>query len=166
MQIRRNRRLPRIWRRGASLAVIVLCLSVDVGCGLRTVPPIRYLPLLGKEKEITTTALLIRALRDRDVAVRAEAVDLLGVLSQSGDKGTKKEVARVLGLALKDRDPGLRLQAVERLGAMESKYANKYLHGALRDQNPFVREKVIAVLGSRERESATATSDELSQATP
>ena len=71
--------------------------------------------------------------------------------TKKDDKGTKKEVARVLGMALRDSDPGLRLQAVEKLGAMESEIANKYLFGALKDPNPFVREKVLSVLGDRER---------------
>ena len=92
--------------------------------------------MFGKEKEVTTTALLVTALKDRDVTRRAEAVDLLGLLSQSPDKGLKKEVSRVLGIALKDRDAGLRLQVVEKLGAMESEFANKYLLGALKDPTP------------------------------
>lgn len=127
------------------------------GCGLRTIPPIRYVPLMGKEREVRTTEVLMRALRDRDVAVRAEAVDLLGVLAASPDRGTKKDVARVLGAALRDRDPGLRLQAVEQLGKMEPKYANKFLRLALTDPNPFVRAKVLVVLELREKQRLQAT---------
>jgi HEAT repeat protein len=147
----------RSWRVHLAIAVAV-CLCVETGCALRTIPPIRYLPLFGKEKEITTTALLVTALKDRDVVRRAEAVDLLGLLSQSPDRGLKREVARVLGIALKDRDPGLRLQVVEKFGAMESEFANKYLLGALKDPNPFVREKVLSVLGDRERTTAQTQS--------
>jgi len=124
------------------------------GCAVRSVPPIRYAPLLGREPATTTTDVLVRALRDQDVAVRAQAVELLGLLAQGPDKGTKQRVAAVLGTALADRDPGLRLQAVEALGAMDASYANKYLIGALRDPNPFVRAKVLVVIGERERREA------------
>ena len=104
-----------------ALVSVLIVQSVTVGCGLRTVPPIRYLPILGKEKEVKTTQLLSRALQDRDLAVRAQAVKLLGVLSQSNDEKIKKQVARVLGTASRDSDPGIRLQAIETLGKMEAK---------------------------------------------
>lgn len=121
-----------------------------VGCGLRTIPPIRYLPILGKEKEVSTTDVLVRALRDKDVTVRAEAVDLLGLLATSPDSGTRKAVAAVLGSALHDIDPGLRLQAVEELGKMDPELSNKHLNRALRDPNPFVRGMVLRVIEKRE----------------
>jgi len=133
-----------------ALIAVLIVQSVTVGCGLRTVPPIRYLPILGKEKEVQTTQLLSRALQDRDLAVRAHAVKLLDVLSQSNDDKIKKQVARVLGMASKDSDPGIRLQAIETLGKMEAKFGNKYLHAALRDPNPFVRERVMQVLNERQ----------------
>ena len=110
------------------------------------------MPLLGAEKKIATTEVLSRALKDRDVAVRAQAIELLGVLSQSDRESTRKEVARVFGAALKDRDPGIRLQVIEKLGRMDEKYGNKYLFSAVRDPNPFVREKVLAVLSNREED--------------
>jgi len=124
------------------------------GCALRTVPPVRFVPIVGAQEKITTTRVLIQALRDRDVGVRAEAVELLGVLGQSADGRTKAEIARVLGIALKDQDPGLRLQAVEKLGGMDASVANKYLISALRDPNTFVRTKVLSVIGARERLAA------------
>jgi HEAT repeat protein len=108
-------------------------------------------PILGAEKRTPTTEVLARALQDRDLDVRARAVERLGVLSQSKKGGVKKEVARVLGLALRDRDPGIRLQAVEKLGKMEGKFANKYLLWALRDPNTFIRDRVVRVLDERER---------------
>ncbi len=134
----------------ARLGLLALLLWVTAGCSLRTMPPIKYVPLLGKEKEIATTAVLARALKDKDLSVRAQSVKLLGILSQSSDRKVKKSVARVLGMALKDRDPGIRLQAVEMLGKMEDKLSNKYLLSALKDPNPFVREKVLQTLMSRE----------------
>lgn len=134
----------------ALLALLAILLWGAVGCGLRTVPPVKYMPLLGKEKKITTTAVLARALKDKDLNVRAQTVRLLEILSQSSDKKVKKAVARVLGTAIKDRDPGIRLQAVEVLGKMEDQFANKYLLSALRDPNPFVREKVLETLVARE----------------
>ena len=120
------------------------------GCGLRTIPPIRYVPIIGKEKDITTTQVLAKALKDRDLGVRAQAVKLLGILSQSSDKKIKKAAAKILGIAARDSDPGIRLQAIESLGKMEEKYGNKYLLAALKDPNPFVRERVLQVLNERQ----------------
>ena len=120
------------------------------GCGLRTIPPIRYVPIIGKEKDITTTQVLSKALKDRDLGVRAQAVKLLGILSQSSDKKIKKAAAKILGVAARDSDPGIRLQAIESLGKMEEKYGNKYLLAALKDPNPFVRERVQQVLNERQ----------------
>ena len=120
------------------------------GCGLRTIPPIRYVPIIGKEKDITTTQVLSKALKDRDLGVRAQAVKLLGILSQSSDNKTKKAAAKILGVAARDSDPGIRLQAIESLGRMEERYGNKYLLAALKDPNPFVRERVLQVLNERQ----------------
>ena len=120
------------------------------GCGLRTIPPIRYVPIIGKEKDITTTQVLSKALTDRDLGVRAQAVKLLGILSQSSDKKIKKAAAKILGIAARDSDPGIRLQAIESLGKMEEKYGNKYLMAALKYTNPFVRQRVIQVLNERQ----------------
>lgn len=120
------------------------------GCGLRTIPPIRYVPIIGKEKDITTTQVLSKALKDRDLVVRAQAVKLLGILSQSSDNKIKKAAAKILGVAARDSDPGIRLQAIESLGRMEEKYGNKYLLAALKDPNPFVRERVLQVLNERQ----------------
>jgi len=120
------------------------------GCGLRTIPPIRYFPIIGKEKDITTTQVLSKALKDRDLGVRAQAVKLLGILSQSSDNKIKKAAAKILGVAARDSDPGIRLQAIESLGRMEEKYGNKYLLAALKDPNPFVRERVLQVLNERQ----------------
>ncbi|MBT4977189.1 MAG: hypothetical protein HOL51_07300 [Gemmatimonadetes bacterium] len=127
------------------------------GCGLRTIPPIRYLPILGKEKDITTTHVLARALKDRDLAVRAQAVKLLDILSQSTNKKIKKAAAQVLGIAAKDSDPGIRLQAIETLGKMEEKYGNKFLLNALKDPNPFVRERVLQVLNERQAQLSNSS---------
>jgi len=117
---------------------------------LRTIPPIRYVPIIGKEKDITTTQVLSKALKDRDLGVRAQAVKLLGILSQSSDNKIKKAAAKILGVAARDSDPGIRLQAIESLGRMEEKYGNKYLLAALKDPNPFVRERVLQVLNERQ----------------
>ena len=106
-----------------------------------------------ERKRGKTTQLLSRALQDRDLAVRAHAVKLLDVLSKSNDDKIKKQVARVLGTAggIATR---IRLQAIETLGKMEAKFGNKYLHAALRDPNPFVRERVMQV---SQRTPGTAT---------
>ena len=127
------------------------------GCGLRTIPPIRYVPIIGKEKDITTTQVLSKALKDRDLDVRAQAVKLLGILSQSSDKKIKKAAAKILGIAARDSDPGIRLQAIESLGKMEEKYGNKYLLAALKDPNPFVRERVLQVLNERQAQLETSS---------
>ena len=141
--------------RGSVFVLLVVLIS---GCGLRTIPPIRYVPIIGKEKTITTTHVLARALKDRDLVVRAQAVQLLGVLSLSPDNKIKKAAARVLGMAAKDADPGIRLQAIEHLGKMEEKYGNKYLIAALKDSNPFVRERVLQVLNERQNQQVGNTS--------
>ena len=82
--------------------------------------------------------------------MRAQAVKLFGILSQTSEKKIQKAAARVLGIAAKDSDPGIRLQAIENLGKMEEKYGNKYLLAALKDPNPFVRERVLQVLNERQ----------------
>ena len=92
---------------------------------------------------------------DRDVSVRAEAVELSGLLATSPNDGTSKKVAAVVGWALEYSDPGLRLQAMEELGRIEAKYANNYLNLALQDPNPFVRGKVLQVLDAREKQRLT-----------
>lgn len=132
-------------------------------CGLRTLPPVKYLPLVGAEKKITTTEMMALALKDRDVALRAQAVELLGGLSQSDRDNVKKEVARVFGETLKDRDPGIRLQVIEKLGKMEKKYSNKYLVSAIWDPNPFVREKVLSTITNREEDRLAKEAARLSE---
>ena len=145
-----------------TVPVLGILVWTNTGCALRSVPPVRFLPILGKEKSVETTDLLMRALKDRDRAVRAEAVDLLGILGQTGDKNTKKKVAVVLGMAMMDRDPGLRLQAIQKLGAMEARYANKYLLRALKDPHPLVRTEVLTVIANRERGEPDSPSAALS----
>ncbi|MBT3343250.1 MAG: HEAT repeat domain-containing protein [Gemmatimonadetes bacterium] len=144
-------RIPRRHRRLLLTSLALLLVTFLSGCGLRTVIPVRYVPILGAKPKTSTTQVLVRALRDGDVTLRAEAVELLGLLATGPDKGTRQGVAIVLGSALKDSDPGLRLQVVEVLGQMDSELANKYLITALRDPNPFVRGKVLQVLEQRER---------------
>ena len=60
-------------------------------------------------------------------------------------------------MAAKGRDPGIRLQAIESLGKMEAKYGNKYLHAALKDPNPFVRERVLQVLNERQSQATDSS---------
>ena len=141
--------------------LVIFLVSVTLlgasGCGLRTIPPVRYVPMIGKEKNITTTHVLAKALNDRDLGVRAQAVKLLGILSQSSDNKVKKAAAKTLGVAAKDSDPGIRLQAIENLGKMEEKYGNKYLLSALKDPNPFVRERVLQVLNERQAQLSNSS---------
>lgn len=141
-----------------------LWMAIAAGCSVRTYPPVKYLPLVGKEKEVPTTAVLVKALRDRDLNLRAQAVQVLGVLSQSKSKKLKREVAKALGVALKDHDPGIRLQAVELLGKMEDKYANRYLLNALKDSNPFIRDQVLKMLSAREVPRMQAEQEALARA--
>ena len=138
----------------------------STGCGLRTMPPIRYIPIIGKDKAITTRQVLAKALKDRDLAIRAQAVKLLAILSQNSDKNVKKATAQVLGIAARDNDPGLRLQAIEILGKMDEKYGNKHLLTALRDPNPFVRERVLQVLNERQARADNPPPEPLSKAVP
>jgi hypothetical protein len=144
--------LPMTLRRHCRLWPVLLgfWLAFATGCAVRTYPPIKYVPVVGKEKNVPTTVVLVKALGDRDLNLRAQAVQVLGVLSQSRSKKMKREVAKALGVALKDHDPGIRLQAVELLGKMEDKYANRYLLSALKDTNPFIRDQVLKMLSARE----------------
>jgi hypothetical protein len=119
-------------------------------CALRTIPPVRYVPLLGAEKKVTTTHVLARALKDRDPAVRAQAIELLGLLSQSAEAKTRESAALTLGMALDDVDPGVRILVIGKLGQLAPELANRYLLRGLRDPNPFVREKVLRVMALRE----------------
>ena len=150
-------RIGKTTRRWLVLLLGAVLLLGSSGCGLRTIPPIRYVPIIGKEKDITTTHVLAKALKDRDLAIRAQAITLLGILSQSSDEKIKKAAAQVLGMAAKDSDPGIRLQAIELLGKMEEKYGNKYLLGALKDPNPFVRERVLRVLNERQSQQGDSS---------
>ena len=152
-----NRRPGVAVRRWLCLVLGSALLLGASGCGLRTIPPIRYVPIIGKEKDITTTQVLSKALKDRDLGVRAQAVKLLGILSQSSDNKIKKAAAKILGVAARDSDPGIRLQAIESLGRMEEKYGNKYLLAALKDPNPFVRERVLQVLNARQAQLETSS---------
>ena len=145
---------PRAARPRLGLVILGVLLLLTTSCSLRTYPPIRYIPLLGTEKKVTTTSVLAQALKDRDVSVRAQAVKLLGILSQDSKEKVVKEVAQVLGMAMKDRDPGIRIQVIEVLGRMDEKYSNKFLLSAVKDPNPFVREKVLLELETREKTSA------------
>ena len=144
---------PLVLRRcisGLKPLLLWFSLAFSASCTLCTYPPVKYLPLVGNEKDVPTTAVLVKALGDRDLSLRAQAVQVLGVLSQSKSKKLNREVARALGVALKDRDPGIRLQAVELLGKMEDKYANRYLLAALKDANPFICDQVLKMLSARE----------------
>ncbi|MEW6750918.1 MAG: HEAT repeat domain-containing protein [Candidatus Latescibacterota bacterium] len=147
------------------MLLAALLLLSGGACGVRTVPPIRYLPLLGADRQITTAAVLASALQTPDLAVRAQAVRLLGDMGQGG-KGSQEEVARALGLATKDRDPGLRLLAVEMLGRMRARYSNRYLMEALSDPNPLVREKVLQVLETREQAQSQPATPPAAPAAP
>lgn len=154
----------RRWRSRSWPILLGLWMAFAAGCSVRTYPPIKYLPVVGKEKEVPTTAVLVRALGDRDLNLRAQAVQVLGVLSQSRNKKQKREAAKALGVALKDRDPGIRLQAVELLGKMEDKYANRYLLKALKDSNPFIRDQVLKMLSAREVPRIQAEQEALARA--
>ena len=145
------------WR-PLSLAVLLACLAVLLaylaGCALRTVPPIRFVPLVGAQKKVTTPAVLAQALRDPDIAVRAQAVKLLGVLADNPSSKVRREVAAALGTAARDRETSIRLMALERLGQMDERYANQHLRAALQDPSPLVRERVMSVLAARHERGA------------
>lgn len=64
-----HRWCPRLWP-----VLLCLCMAFAAGCSVRTYPPIKYLPLVGKEREVPTTRVLVKALGDRDLSLRAKAV--------------------------------------------------------------------------------------------
>ena len=137
-----------ILRPNYPLALLFSLILVS-GCGLRQLPPIKYVPKLGQERSVSTVEVLGQALNDKDVLVRAQAIQLLGSIYHVSPKQEKKHVSRILGKASRDSDPGIRLQAIELLGTIDAKYSNPYLQEALKDANPLVREHVMQVLGNR-----------------
>jgi HEAT repeat protein len=129
--------------------VLLLSFTLFAGCGLRQLPPVKYVPKLGQERSVSTVDVLAQALDDKDVLVRAQAVQLLSSIYQDSPKKEQKHISKILGKASRDSDPGIRLQSIEILGTIETAYSNPYLQEALKDSNPIVRERVMQVLGNR-----------------
>tara|TARA_B100001250_G_scaffold414599_1_gene454362 strand:- start:23840 stop:24286 length:447 start_codon:yes stop_codon:yes gene_type:complete len=128
---------------------LLLSFTLFAGCGLRQLPPVKYVPKLGQERSVSTVDVLAQALDDKDVLVRAQAVELLSSIYQDSPKKEKKHISKILGKASRDSDPGIRLQSIEILGTIETAYSNPYLQEALKDSNPIIRERVMQVLGNR-----------------
>jgi HEAT repeat protein len=129
--------------------VLLFSFTLFAGCGLRQLPPIKYVPKLGQERSVSTVDVLAQALDDKDVLVRAQAVQLLNSIYRNSPKKEKKHISKILGKASRDSDPGIRLQSIEILGTIETEYSNPYLQEALKDTNPIIRERVMQVLKNR-----------------
>ena len=129
--------------------VLLFSFTLFAGCGLRQLPPIKYVPKLGQERSVSTVDVLAQALDDKDVLVRAQAVQLLNSIYRNSPKKEKKHISKILGKASQDSDPGIRLQSIEILGTIETAYSNPYLQEALKDTNPIIRERVMQVLRNR-----------------
>ena len=104
---------------------------------------------MGQERSVSTVDVLAQALDDKDVLVRAQAVQLLNSIYRNSPKKEKKHISKILGKASRDSDPGIRLQSIEILGTIETEYSNPYLQEALKDTNPIIRERVMQVLRNR-----------------
>lgn len=127
--------------------VIVLLMVVMVwntGCAVRRMPPVRYLPVVGEKPDYSMEAILQRALKDKNPAVRKDAVRLLGTMVNTPEE--QRRTAAALGQALRDRDESLRLEAVRALGNINPDISGPYLARALKDESVRVRIQVVQEL--------------------
>lgn len=128
------------------LVCVVLLFVVGglTGCAVRSVPPIKYIPALGKKPDYSMEGILHKALGDQNPAVRKDAVRLLGTLINSPEE--QRRSAGALGRALDDPEEPIRLEAVRALGNIDPNISGPYLSKALKDRSVRVRVQVIQEL--------------------
>ncbi|MDP6777587.1 MAG: HEAT repeat domain-containing protein [Candidatus Latescibacteria bacterium] len=136
------------------LTGLFLCaLLVANGCAVRRLPPIKYVPFLGKKPDSSIEAILGEALKDRNPIVRRDAVRLLGTMTATPKEQRKS--AESLGRALQDREEDIRLEAVKALGNFPPEMSGPYLRKALKDESVRVRIQIVQVLkDSYQRQSS------------
>ncbi len=141
------------------LILVTLFMSVSTGCFVRRVPPVRYIPLLGKKTDYSMEAILKRALEDNNPAVRRDAVRLLGTMIGSPEEQRRSAVG--LSRALNDEEEDIRLEAVKSLGNISPEISGPYLSRALKDESVRVRIQVVQEL----REAYQRQSSQIQAAT-
>ena len=124
--------------------VILIGVGGITGCAVRAVPPLKYVPGLGKKPDYSMEGILHRALGDPNPAVRKDAVRLLGTLINS--PAEQQRSAEALGRALSDPEEPIRLEAVRALGNIDPNISGPYLSKALNDRSVRVRVQVIQEL--------------------
>ena len=127
------------------LLALLVCLGLGTaGCAIRRVPPIRFVPGLGQKPDYSMEGILQRALRDKNPAVRRDAVRLLGTMVATPEE--QRRSAGGLGKALKDEEEDIRLEAVKSLGNIDPVISGPYLSQALKDKSVRVRIQVVQEL--------------------
>jgi hypothetical protein len=126
------------------LVIFLLVLGGLPGCAVRSVPPIKYVPVLGYKPDYSMEGILHRALGDQNPAVRKDAVRLLGKMINTPDE--QRRSAEAVGRALNDKEEPIRLEAVRALGNIASSISGPYLSKALTDKSVRVRVQVIQEL--------------------
>ena len=140
-------------RRIPMLFLLVLPLLVSSqGCMVRRIPPVRYIPLLGKGDDTSMEGILSRALKDKNILVRRDAVQALGTMVSTPDE--QKRTASALGKALKDKEESIRMEAVRALGNISVDISGPYLSKAMKDESVRVRLQVVEVLNEAYRRTS------------
>ena len=141
---RRNRLIS--WKNALHrLAGLAICLLLIAnGCAVRRIPPVKYVPFLGKKPDASMEAILGEALKDRNPIVRRDAVRLLGTMTATPKEQRKSTEA--LGRALQDQEEDIRLEAVKALGNFPPEMSGPHLRRALKDESVRVRIQVVQVL--------------------
>lgn len=115
-----------------------------LGCAVRKIPPIKYVPVMGYKPDYSMEGILHRALGDKNPAVRKDAVRLLGTMINTPEE--QQRSAGALGRALKDPEEPIRLEAVRALGNIDPLISGPYLSQALDDKSVRVRVQVVQEL--------------------
>jgi HEAT repeat protein len=124
--------------------LMVLIGSFCAGCAVRQSAPLKFIPGVGEQPDYSMESILQVALKDKNPAVRKDAVRLLGTMINTPEEQRRSAVA--LGQALKDKDEGIRLEAVRALGNIDPKFSGMFLAKALKDESVRVRVQVVQEL--------------------
>jgi len=139
-------------RNSVKMVLIILVAFGTVGCAVRSVPPIKYVPGLGQKPDYSMEGILQKALGDPNPAVRKDAVRLLGTMINS--PAEQQRSAEALGRALNDPEEPIRLEAVRALGNIDPNISGPFLSKALNDRSVRVRVQVVQELRDAYRRQA------------